>query len=972
MSVKKILKITLVGLLVLIAVVAIAVAVVINMVFNSEKLTAYVQEHAGEYVTCPMDIDQVELTFFSTFPDFCIHVSKIALVNPMEGATNDTLLYVNDLYAQINVMDYLDHEKISITAFNLQQGNVNIYLNEEGKTNFDVCPMLMDDSEATADTTASVIDKIKLEGISVSDFSASFLDRKHEIEARVGGLSAVLETDAELLQLKGNANLSVDAEEIFYSDPLNFGQIYDFHFDNCQLWSDGTNATLKLEQLKAATQEYLLSGDVAMMASIWNFSLHDIDLAWQDGKPTVEVLTQLDSASLTVGEEDLTYVTVGKAEIDAPVESNDSLWNVKVNTRLEHLNVAMDSEGTLVDNSLFTTTFQTSTNTSFNNFRVWDMVTSLGKVTLLGKANFNMADSANMKGDVDLQLKDITLPELLAMVPAKYLEALEGMDIDASLKKTHVDADFALRNNVFQLNHVKASGSVADLNYADVSKMGVAADNLDYVLKYPNNLKRPYADIAVAGGRVEASMNDSLQVKIEKPSIVAKADFENYGNRIKLQTQTELTGLEMLMVDAMKGKTGAVKVRFDAMYDDRKEDVLEMLQPDIDAKLSQARFDIDGVEYPIEVPAVDFNFSNNLLNVNHSELVIGNSQLSLKGVLNNLADYLADKAMLQGSFRLGGSVIDADQLLSVVSGFGADSTEVADASVAAVDSIAETTTSVADAEPFMVPLGVDIVLNTHVDKVLFNAHSFNDVAGTITCRDGVMVLEEMGFTSDAANMQLTALYKSPRKNNLFVGWNFHLLNIDIAEMISIVPEIDSIAPMVKSFAGKAEFHLAGETNLFADYSPKMSTLKAVAAIEGKDLTVLDNETFQTIKKYLFKDCTTNKIDSMSVELSVARKKMSLYPMLVSWDRYQAVLSGNHSVVNNMPFNYHISITKCPVVGGHLGLDVSGNMEDLDNISFKLGNCKYANLYRPEKRNVTQQQTLELKELISSSLKKTVK
>ncbi|MBP5717199.1 MAG: hypothetical protein J6W69_08780, partial [Bacteroidales bacterium] len=164
----------------------------------------------------------------------------------------------------------------------------------------------------------------------------------------------------------------------------------------------------------------------------------------------------------------------------------------------------------------------------------------------------------------------------------------------------------------------------------------------------------------------------------------------------------------------------------------------------------------------------------------------------------------------------------------------------------------------------------------------------------------------------------------------------------------------------------------GETSLFADYSPKMSTLKAVAAIEGKDLTVLDSETFGTIKKYLFKESTTNKIDNMSVELAVARKKMTLYPMLIGWDKYEAVISGTHTIVDAMPFNYHISITKCPLVGGHLGLDINGNLDDVDNISFKLGNCKYANLYRPEKRNVTQSQTLELKTLINNSLKRTVK
>lgn len=974
MSVKRILKISLFSLLSLIAVAVIAVAVVINMVFSREALTAYVQDHAEDYVTCQLEIDHVELTFFSTFPEFCFHVSNISLVNPMEGAPNDTLLYVNDLYAKVDVMDYLDNEKISVTAFQLQQGRVNLYIDEEGRQNFDVCPLLMGDSTEVVDTTASMIlDKIKLEGISIADFSASFLDRKHDLESRVQGLDAVLETDAELLQLKGSADLSVHAEEIFYSDALNFAQISDFHFDNCRLWSDGRNATVQLEQLKAATQEYLLSGDMALMAQIWNFILHDIDLAWQDGKPKVEVLTQLDSASVTMGEEDMLYVNIGSSQIDAPLESNDSIWQANVHTRLEHLSVAMDSEGTLIDDGLFVTDFKTSTNTAFNDFHVWDMTTSLDRQTVLGEAHYNMCDTAHQVGSAVVRLKDTSLSQLFALIPSSYLAVLEGMQVEGGLKDTRVGMDVERNDGIFVLKQVKATGALSDFAYADTSHMMASADLIGYTVVYPNSQRMSYVDMLFNGNTLVAGMDDTVSMTFRKPSGKVKVDFEHFGNRLKVQTQTQLVAVEVMMGKALTGKTGAAQLRFDALYDDTREAVLEMLRPDVDVSLQQAVFEIQGIEYPIQLPRIECSFSNNLLDIRQSEMVVGNSRLALQGTLSNLADYLDDKAMLKGEFHLGGPLIDADQLLSLVSGLGVDSTMV-DEGVANSDSIAaeKTSTSVADADPFIVPQGVDFQLNTHVDKVLFNEHDFNNVAGNISCRDGALVLEEVGFTSNAANMQLTALYKSPRKNNLFVGWNFHLLDIDIAEMINLVPAIDTIAPMIKSFAGKAEFHLAGETNLFADYSPKMSTLKAVAAIEGKDLTVLDNETFQTIRKYLFKDCTTNKIDSMSVELSVARKKMSLYPMLISWDRYEAVLSGTHTVVNNMPFNYHISITKCPVVGGHLGLDIVGNMDDIDNISFKLGSCKYANLYRPEKRNVTQQQTLELKELINTSLKKTVK
>jgi hypothetical protein len=99
---------------------------------------------------------------------------------------------------------------------------------------------------------------------------------------------------------------------------------------------------------------------------------------------------------------------------------------------------------------------------------------------------------------------------------------------------------------------------------------------------------------------------------------------------------------------------------------------------------------------------------------------------------------------------------------------------------------------------------------------------------------------------------------------------------------------------------------------------------------------------------------------------VFRDEVDLYPFLISMDKWQAVVSGRHNM--DMSFSYHISLTDCPLPV-RLGLDVKGTLDDLQ---FKLVPCKYAALYKPDKRNVTQERTLELKKIISDSLKSNVK
>jgi hypothetical protein len=66
----------------------------------------------------------------------------------------------------------------------------------------------------------------------------------------------------------------------------------------------------------------------------------------------------------------------------------------------------------------------------------------------------------------------------------------------------------------------------------------------------------------------------------------------------------------------------------------------------------------------------------------------------------------------------------------------------------------------------------------------------------------------------------------------------------------------------------------------------------------------------------------------------------------------------------MTFDYHISVVKTPLPI-RLGLNIKGT---LDKLKFRLARCKYAKLYRPQKRNEVNNKTLELKQLIFDSLR----
>ena len=270
-------------------------------------------------------------------------------------------------------------------------------------------------------------------------------------------------------------------------------------------------------------------------------------------------------------------------------------------------------------------------------------------------------------------------------------------------------------------------------------------------------------------------------------------------------------------------------------------------------------------------------------------------------------------------------------------------------------------------DPFMVPEGIDFNFVLNTKKALYDNFDLNNLNGTMTVKDGTLILREIGFTNKAAEMQLTALYQSPRKNNLYLAMDFHLLRVQINDLLTMIPYIDTLVPMLKTFDGQAEFHIGAETRLTSNYQPKISTFRAAADIEGKNLTVKDKFTFTKITDML--DISTNgqyRVDSLDVQLTAFKDEIDLWPSQIAIGKYKVTVDGRMKLDKNG--EYHLSVTQSPLPV-RLGLMISG---PLNNLEYKLEGCKYPNLYKPNKRNDTEQMYFELKKMIADRLKSNVR
>ena len=582
-------------------------------------------------------------------------------------------------------------------------------------------------------------------------------------------------------------------------------------------------------------------------------------------------------------------------------------------------------------------------------------------------------EGVEAKGDVKLNFKaNVNNHQLTTMdfTKAKVNGSLQWNDMDVlycdtiSVKADKLNVDFTLpKTDSEQLANsfinVAISGNNMDAKVSEMIVANLKDYNIEAQVSNVLDEKVPmsvYADYSFS--RIDASMDDMTFFTNNPQGSVAMFMKENSEDASYIAVyEGDSLSFEMGEEMSLSFATEQLDFNLSANYDAEQEDLLLQWNPHAGIQLNKAVFAMSDLPTPVYIPSIDFNYDTTGIDIKNSSIVLGNSDFELQGKFTKVDEFLRKEALLKGTLDFTSHYTDINQIMDLFSGMG-DTALVVEEDV--VDTVAM------DDDPFMVPLGIDITLNTNIDKAVAGNMNLTKVGGGLTVKDGVMVLQEMGFTTDAATMMVTAMYKSPRRNHLYLGLDLHLIEIDIAEMINLVPELDTLVPMLSSFAGKAEFHFAVETYLKSNYEMKLSTLKGATAIHGKDLVVLDNATYKKLGRMLgFKDKEHNTIDNLNVEITAFKNEIDVYPTLITVDKYQAVVGGRHNL--NMTFDYRLGLSN-PWLFRRLGIIVKGSPDDM-KFRFKLkNNIGLENPKGNEEDVHLVEQTLRLKNIIYESLK----
>ena len=982
--------------------VVLVVCIAMYVVFTPARLTPVAREAAGKFITCQYEIGEVDLTFFSTFPRFGLRADGLLLINPMQGAQNDTVVEAKHVVATVDVMEFINHKNLHVHKATLDGAQVNFFIAPNGTNNLSVFVTSPDTTEQDTTAFSLPFKALEVDGLRLQAKAITFVDARDTIDASLGAttltaraaswddMTVTLDARDVCAALKGetyaeNIRLTLDAPMAANLDDMHFA------FDRAKLGINEFELTLAGEvtlgddidlDVRLTTDEWAIEPLLALVPKRFTKAIDSYNLSGD---------IELDAtAKGKIAEKQLPDVTIHKLHAN--------LWKSELELKGSISDLATDM---LIDADL-------KLDANLPDFKAFlpKKMKLTGRAKGLADARIRLSDLTGMnlhKGKIgaDLNLTDIhyAMDQMVAdlgkthaivqipnAAPSKPKVGWARIDLNtdgvdfsmatplmAKLQKSAIQleagnvlskdpvlyAAVALQSDKpIEVKMDSMGGTIdapklsayAEYNTKDTTVMPVLQAKLDcqaldgFFKDISADLKATNLEASVSGGRKDKSA----------PRLKAKLNTKD---------------LNAAMGNELAAKSSSLALEAAARYNAKGKNLLLQWNPKlkIDLKRGEVRLP-ERLPEPVIIPSIEFSYSNRDMTIDNSRIELGRSDLNLKGYVHNIGKWFRHDTILEGDLSIVSDHCDINQIMEWFSDDeGSEETATAEstqANEASQTAEAASAGESAQKKPFLVPNDINLALHTHMRDVdVFNQNA-KDLKGGIYVNNGTLILDEVGFVCKAARLQLTAMYRTPRKNHLYLGMDYHMIDVDIDELLSMIPDLEQMMPMLSSFKGAAEFHLAAETYLNGQYKPKMSTLRGAASLTGKDLVVLDGETFSTISKLLmFNKKTENRIDSLNAEITVYKNEIDVYPLCVQMDNYMVALGGRHNT--NMTFDYDINVLS-PI---YLGVNVSGTLDDL---KIKLAKCKFAQDFRPHWWQKADTQSQELRQRIKQSMEKNVR
>src|SRR5690554_3848556 len=155
---------------------------------------------------------------------------------------------------------------------------------------------------------------------------------------------------------------------------------------------------------------------------------------------------------------------------------------------------------------------------------------------------------------------------------------------------------------------------------------------------------------------------------------------------------------------------------------------------------------------------------------------MGKSDFALNGNIQNYLGYAFSDEALKGKFTYHSKVLDIDELMPE----SPESTSTAEGSAESEETASDSNSEGSeDAEAILIPKTLDFVLNSKVDKILYDGIEINNLQGKVIIKNEEAVLEDLTMQTLGGDVGLNGKYNTQNKQVPKIEFAYSLKDLEI-------------------------------------------------------------------------------------------------------------------------------------------------------------------------------------------------
>ncbi len=556
--------------------------------------------------------------------------------------------------------------------------------------------------------------------------------------------------------------------------------------------------------------------------------------------------------------------------------------------------------------------------------------------------------------DVSYHGKDNSVKSILSLIPRAYSEDFKDIHAEGNLDfQGQVKGMYSESENKNPAFNLRMSTKNGQIQYPDLPE---ALDNIRFDLSVENHtgdLEQTVVDFRdvhfeIGDNPIDASVKiNNLSDYNLKATINADVDLSNILKIFPVE-ETELSG----------------RIETDLVIEGVYDTVNHTIPVSGEVVVDNLYYRSKDFQQGFTISSSDIILDDRRIDVKTFEGNIGNSDLSLKGYVQNYIDYVIHKdAILVGEFDFNSEFFDVNEWLAEGSGEINDKSE----SDAIEDSLSYSS--------YKIPQNIDFILESEIKKVLYDNLELNDFAGQVVVRDGAIQFNEVGFNSLGGQFNIAGTYDTKPEDNSSFDFKLDIERLSIPESYKQFMTVKMLAPIAEIMEGNfsSSFKLKGK--LGKDLSPDLSTLSgkgilniAKAAIRGSESEVISGIT--RVSK--LKDQSTDvSLTNVILNSEIENGRVFIQPFNVRFGDNNALIAGSNGLDGSLDYNVKLDVPQEIInTAGSLLSSISGQEINVNSEDIKL-NIKIAGDYNSPKISILGAETGENKKAAEEALKATV-